>query len=51
MIMPMLSYRTAFLAGWTGKEIQFAAEYINEWDRIELAKGSDKSHVNLPPQE
>lgn len=34
-IMPMMSYRTAFLAGWTGKEVQFAAEYIKQWDDIE----------------
>lgn len=49
MIMPMLSYRTAFLAGWTGKEIQFAAEYIKEWDRVELdreAKATPKMPSN-----
>jgi phage regulator Rha-like protein len=23
------------LTGWTGKEIQFAAEYIKQWDEIE----------------
>lgn len=34
-IMPVMSYRTAFLAGWTGKEVQFAAEYIKQWDNIE----------------
>ena len=49
MIMPMLSYRTAFLAGWTGKEIQFAAEYIKEWDRVEFdrdAKATPKMPSN-----
>ena len=37
-IMPILSYRTAFLAGWTGKEVQFADKYIREWDAIEASK-------------
>jgi hypothetical protein len=49
MIMPMMSYRTAFMAGWTGKEIQFAAEYIKEWDRIEndrTAKATPKMPGN-----
>lgn len=42
-IMPIMSYRTAFLAGWTGKEVQFAYEYIREWDRIEAEKAEKKS--------
>lgn len=42
-IMPLMSYRTAFLAGWTGKEVQFAAEYIREWDAIEAAKAKKAS--------
>ena len=34
-VIPQMSYRTAILYGWTGKEIQFAAEYIRQWDEIE----------------
>lgn len=39
-IMPILSYRTAFLAGWTGKEVQFADKYIREWDAIEASNNT-----------
>lgn len=35
IVMPIMSYRTAMLTGWTGKEILFAAEYIKQWDDIE----------------
>ena len=35
MVIPQYSYRTAMLAGWTGKEALFADEYIKEWDNIE----------------
>lgn len=35
VVIPEMAYRTAILYGWTGKEIQFAAEYIRQWDEIE----------------
>ena len=35
VLIPQMSYRCAMLTGWTGKEIQFAAEYIKQWDEIE----------------
>ena len=35
VLIPQMSYRTAMLTGWTGKEIQFASEYIKQWDEIE----------------
>ena len=35
IVIPEMAYRTAILYGWTGKEIQFAAEYIKQWDEIE----------------
>ncbi len=35
ILLPQMSYRCAMLTGWTGKEIQFAAEYIRQWDEIE----------------
>lgn len=35
VLIPQMSYRCAMLTGWTGKEIQFAAEYIKQWDDIE----------------
>jgi len=35
ILLPQMSYRCAMLTGWTGKEIQFAAEYIRQWDAIE----------------
>ena len=35
VLLPQMSYRCAILTGWTGKEIQFAAEYIRQWDEIE----------------
>ena len=34
-LIPEMSYRTAVLYGWTGKEAQFAQEYIRQWDEIE----------------
>ena len=39
VLIPAMSYRTAMLTGWTGKEIQFAAEYIRQWDEIERKNG------------
>lgn len=35
VLIPQMSYRTAMLTGWTGKEVQFASEYIKQWDDIE----------------
>ena len=42
-VIPQMTYRTAILYGWTGKEIQFAAEYIRQWDDIENARESEDS--------
>lgn len=38
VLVPEMSYRTAMLTGWTGKEILFANEYIKIWDDIESRK-------------
>jgi len=35
VLLPQMSYRCAMLTGWTGKEIQFAAEYIRQWNELE----------------
>lgn len=35
VLVPEMSYRTAMLTGWTGKEAEFASEYINIWNDIE----------------
>ena len=35
VLIPQMSYRCAMLTGWTGKEIQFASEYIRQWDELE----------------
>ena len=35
LVIPTMTYRCAMLAGWTGKEVSFAAEYIKQWDEIE----------------
>ena len=32
VLIPQMSYRTAMLTGWTGKEILFANEYIDFWN-------------------
>lgn len=45
VIMPTMSYRTAMLAGWTGKEVQFAADYIHQWDEIEKHHSSKKDSL------
>ena len=37
-----MSYRTAFLTGWTGKEALFMDAYIKEWDAIENQKAQAK---------
>ena len=38
VLIPQMSYRCAMLTGWTGKEVQFAAEYIKQWDEIEVSR-------------
>lgn len=43
-VIPMMTYRCAILTGWTGKEVQFAAEYIKQWDEIE-AKREAKNRI------
>ena len=35
VLIPDMSYRTAMLTGWTGKEVLFANSYIEQWDSIE----------------
>lgn len=35
VLVPEMAYRTAFMTGWTGKEINFMADYINQWNNIE----------------
>ena len=42
-VIPMMTYRCAILTGWTGKEVQFAAEYIKQWDEIEAKRESQKN--------
>lgn len=42
-VVPSMSYRTAILTGWTGKEIAFAAEYIKQWDEIEAKREAEKA--------
>lgn len=34
-LLPQYTYRFAALYGWTGKEVQFANEYIKQWNDIE----------------
>ena len=38
VLIPEMAYRTAIMYGWTGKEAQFAQEYIKQWDEIESRK-------------
>ena len=42
VLIPEMSYRTAFMYGWTGKEALFADAYIKEWDAIEAQKDQEK---------
>lgn len=35
VVIPEMAYRTAIMYGWTGKEAQFAHEYIKLWDAVE----------------
>lgn len=37
-VLPAMAYRCAILTGWTGKEIAFAAEYINQWNEIDAPR-------------
>jgi len=45
-VVPNMTYRTAILTGWTGKEVQFAAEYIKQWDEIEAKRESQKKKLD-----
>jgi len=45
-VVPMMTYRCAILTGWTGKEVQFAAEYIKQWDEIEAKRESQKKKID-----
>ena len=45
-VVPMMTYRCAILTGWTGKEVQFAAEYIKQWDEIEAKRESQKNKLD-----
>lgn len=42
VLIPEMSYRTAFMYGWTGKEALFADAYIKQWDDIEARKDQEK---------
>ena len=44
-VIPEMGYRFANLYGWTGKEVQFAAEYIKQWDEIESKREAKKINV------
>lgn len=44
VLIPQMSYRCAMLTGWTGKEVQFAAEYIKQWDEIEESRRKSKNN-------
>ena len=43
VLIPEMAYRTAIMYGWTGKEAQFAQEYIKQWDEIESRKQKKKN--------
>lgn len=38
VLVPEMSYRTAILYGWTGRESEFAKRYIDLWDSMENNK-------------
>lgn len=42
VLLPEMSYRTALLTGWTGKEMMFAEDYINIWNDIEGKNNNQK---------
>lgn len=35
ILVPEMAYRTAIMYGWTGREVEFAQAYIEQWDDIE----------------
>lgn len=43
-LLPQYTYRFAALYGWTGKEVQFANEYIKQWNDIER-EGNNNSRI------
>ncbi len=45
VVIPQMSYRCAMLTGWTGKEVQFAHEYIKQWDAIEAKHINKKNSI------
>ena len=47
VILPVMTYRTAMLTGWTGKEILYAAEYIRQWDEIEESRSAESENNSL----
>lgn len=46
VILPIMTYRTAMLTGWTGKEILYAAEYIRQWDDIEESRSTKSDNIS-----
>jgi hypothetical protein len=51
VLIPAMAYRTAILTGWTGKEIQFASKYIEQWDDIDAQKESkEEASVDNTPK-
>ena len=50
VVIPMMAYRCAMLTGWTGKEIQFAAEYIKQWDEVEAQRDTVKKKSSIDEQ-
>jgi hypothetical protein len=46
VLIPEMSYRTAFMYGWTGKEALFADAYIKQWDAIEAQTKAGRHTVN-----
>ena len=38
VVVPEMTYRTAIMYGWTGKEAQFAEKYIELWNQVENTK-------------
>lgn len=46
VILPVMTYRTAMLTGWTGKEILYAAEYIRQWDEIEASRSNKSENIS-----
>lgn len=38
VLIPEYTYRTNILYGWTGKEVEFAATMIDQWDEVDKLK-------------